>query len=215
MANHSPTADQYRQTVYLVDDDSSVRKALTRLLTSAGLEVTTYSSATDFLASEHADHPTCLLLDIEMPGLSGLELQEELRKQDLDPPIVFLTGHGTVKRSVRAMKQGAIDFLQKPFDDEELFTVVRQALAKDARRRRLRAETALIRRRYARLTPRECEVFELVVTGLLNKQIAGRLGTSEKTVKVHRGRVMRKMEAESLADLVRMSERLSTLPAAM
>jgi FixJ family two-component response regulator len=200
--------------VYVVDDDPSVRKALTRFLESAGMEVSSYPCAADFLASEHSDRPACLLLDIEMPGLSGLELQEELRHRDLAPAIVFISGHGTVPRSVRALKMGAVDFLQKPFDDEQLLAAIRQAIDKDSRSKQLLIERATLGSRYVTLTSREQEVMDLVVTGLLNKQIAGRLGTSEKTVKVHRGRVMRKMQADSLPDLVRMAERLraSTAP---
>ena len=196
----------------MVDDDRSIRKALTRLLRSAGLKVESFSNAMDFLASERHDHPAALLLDIQMPGLSGLELQQKLR--DRDPAIVFITGHGTVPRSVQAMKMGAVDFLQKPFEDKDLLTAIRQALDKDSRRQQAQTELAVLGNRYATLTPREREVFELVVAGRLNKQIASRLGTSEKTVKVHRGRVMRKMRADSLADLVRMSERLSASTAA-
>ena len=214
MSTSIEAEDRHRATVFLVDDDPSVCKALTRLLRSAGMEVASYSSATDFLASEHPDHPACLLLDIEMPGLSGLELQEELNRRNLEPAIVFMTGHGTVPRSVRAMKMGAVDFLQKPFDDEDLLAAIRQAIDTDSRRQQARAELVVLRERQATLTAREREVFELVVTGLLNKQIASRLGTSEKTIKVHRGRVMRKMQADSVADLVRMSERLSASTAA-
>ena len=207
MSTTSADGDRHRGTVFVVDDDRSIRRALTRLLRSAGLKVESFSNAMDFLASERHDHPAALLLDIQMPGLSGLELQQKLR--DRDPAIVFITGHGTVPRSVQAMKMGAVDFLQKPFEDKDLLTAIRQALDKDSRRQQAQTELAVLGNRYATLTPREREVFELVVAGRLNKQIASRLGTSEKTVKVHRGRVMRKMQAASLADLVRMSERLS------
>ena len=212
MSTTSTDGDRHRGTVFVVDDDRSIRKALTRLLRSAGLKVESFSNAMDFLASESHDHPAALLLDIQMPGLSGLELQQKLR--DRDPAIVFITGHGTVPRSVQAMKMGAVDFLQKPFEDKDLLTAIRQALDKDSRRQQAQTELAVLGNRYATLTPREREVFELVVAGRLNKQIASRLGTSEKTVKVHRGRVMRKMRADSLADLVRMSERLSASTAA-
>lgn len=212
MSTTSADGDRHRGTVFVVDDDRSIRKALTRLLRSAGLKVESFSNAMDFLASERHDHPAALLLDIQMPGLSGLELQQKLR--DRDPAIVFITGHGTVPRSVQAMKMGAVDFLQKPFEDKDLLTAIRQALDKDSRRQQAQTELAVLGNRYATLTPREREVFELVVAGRLNKQIASRLGTSEKTVKVHRGRVMRKMRADSLADLVRMSERLSASTAA-
>lgn len=212
MSTTSADGDRHRGTVFVVDDDRSIRRALTRLLRSAGLKVESFSNAMDFLASERHDHPAALLLDIQMPGLSGLELQQKLR--DRDPAIVFITGHGTVPRSVQAMKMGAVDFLQKPFEDKDLLTAIRQALDKDSRRQQAQTELAVLGNRYATLTPREREVFELVVAGRLNKQIASRLGTSEKTVKVHRGRVMRKMRADSLADLVRMSERLSASTAA-
>ena len=208
MSTTSADGDRHRGTVFVVDDDRSIRRALTRLLRSAGLKVESFSNAMDFLASERHDHPAALLLDIQMPGLSGLELQQKLR--DRDPAIVFITGHGTVPRSVQAMKMGAVDFLQKPFEDKDLLTAIRQALDKDSRRQQAQTELAVLGNRYATLTPREREVFELVVAGRLNKQIASRLGTSEKTVKVHRGRVMRKMRA----DLVRMSERLSASTAA-
>ena len=212
MSTTSTDGDRHRGTVFVVDDDRSIRKALTRLLRSAGLKVESFSNAMDFLASERHDYPAALLLDIQMPGLSGLELQQKLR--DRDPAIVFITGHGTVPRSVQAMKMGAVDFLQKPFEDKDLLTAIRQALDKDSRRQQAQTELAVLGNRFATLTPREREVFELVVAGRLNKQIASRLGTSEKTVKVHRGRVMRKMPADSLADLVRMSERLSASTAA-
>lgn len=193
-------------TVGVIDDDTPVRKALTRLLTATGFEVTSYPSATDYLNADHGRPPACLLLDIEMPGLSGLDLQDELAQRHLEPAIVFITGHGTVPRSVQAMKKGAVDFLQKPFDEEDLLSAVRQAVEKGVQSQQDQAEALVIDERLALLTPREKQVMELVVSGLLNKQIASRLGTSEKTIKVHRGRVMRKMRAESLPDLVRMSE---------
>lgn len=205
----SGAIDESQQgSVFVVDDDPSIRKALTRLLGSVGMTVKSFSTADEFLASGHDDRPACLLLDIEMPGLTGLELQDQLHARDLHPAIVFITGRGTVPQSVQAMKKGAVDFLQKPFEGEDLLAAIRRALARDTATKQAHKELQVLKGRRQTLTPRELEVFELVVRGLLNKQIAGRLGTSEKTVKVHRGRVMRKMGADSLADLVRMSERL-------
>jgi len=195
--------------VYVVDDDASVRRALGRLLTSAGFEHESFSTAAEFLEHEPKDQPSCLVLDIQMPGLSGLKLQEELAKRGLEPAIVFVTGRGTVPTSVRAMKKGAIDFLQKPYDAEELLAALRRGLAVDTAGRRARAELRELQTRYEMLTPREREVLALVTSGLMNKQVGARLGTSEKTIKVHRGRVMHKMKAHSLADLVRMAERIA------
>ena len=209
MATTGSTLESERATVFVVDDDPSIRRSLSRLLRSHGFQVEVFSGATEFLSREPASSPSCLLLDVQMPGLSGLDLQEELSERQLDPAVVFITGHGTVPMSVRAMKKGAVDFLQKPFAEEDLLAAVRQGLQRDARQTQMRAELSVLEERYATLTHREREVFGLVVAGLLNKQIAGRLGTSEKTIKVHRGRVMRKMRANSLADLVRMGERLS------
>ena len=197
-------------TVFVVDDDDSVRKALTRLLSASGYRVDTYRSASDFLARAHKrpDGPACVILDLFMPDLSGLELQAVLQAASVPLPILFVTGHGDIPSSVRAMKGGAVDFLTKPIEEAELFAAVRRAVALDDDGRRTRAAQATLNQRLSRLTPREHQVLGLVVTGLLNKQIAGRLGTSERTIKVHRARVMQKMEAKSVADLVRMADRL-------
>lgn len=194
--------------VCVVDDDDSVRKGLARLLKSADHNVETFASAREFL--ERAPHPgpCCLVLDIRMPGLSGLDLQEELSKANLKLPIIFLTGHGNIPMSVKAMKKGAVDFLTKPVNDGDLLEAIEGALVKDERSKLVQAGVNALNERAARLTPRELDVFKLVVTGMLNKQIAGELGISEKTVKVHRGRVMQKMEADSLAQLVRIAERI-------
>ena len=192
--------------VLVVDDDSSVRRSLKRLIGSTGVEVETFASAEDFLRRDPPDRPSCLVLDVRLPDLSGIDLQEELARAELSMPIIFITGHATVPMSVQAMKAGAVDFIQKPFDEKELLEAIERAIDGDMRARGKRAETMEIQRRLAILTPREHEVFALVVTGMLNKKIAGRLGTSEKTIKVHRGRVMKKMKAVSLADLVRMAE---------
>jgi len=195
--------------VYVVDDDLSVRKALDRLLRAAGHGVKTFSSALEFLEYKPVDAPACLVLDIRMPAFNGLDLQDHLAKREDSFPIVFITGHGTVPMSVRAMKAGAVDFLQKPFGDTDLLSVVGQAIAKDRESRRHRNEIRDLRQRLATLTPREYEVFAHVVAGMLNKQIAFALGTVEKTIKVHRARVMAKMGAESVADLVRFAEKLA------
>ena len=194
--------------VYVVDDDASICRALARLLRSAGFEVQTFPSAKAFLDWPAPDRPACLVLDIRMPGPSGLDLQSALREADRLLPIVFITGHGDVATSVRAMKAGAVDFLQKPFDDQELLACVQRALETSRAQRAERAERAMLGERMASLTPRERQVLRLVVTGMLNKQIADKLDIAEKTVKVHRGRVMEKMQAGSVADLVRMTAKL-------
>ncbi len=200
-------ADQ-RPVVYVVDDDPSVLKSLERLLRSAGYDVETFTSALEFLESHHRDTPGCLILDVEMPVLNGLDLQERLAARDIAFPVIFITGHGTVPMSVRAMKAGAVDFLQKPFLDRDLLDVVSGAVANDGQVKREQWRLKGLRERLKNLTPREYQVFGLVVTGMLNKQIAFHLGTTEKTVKVHRARVMEKLGAQSLADLVRFAEKL-------
>jgi FixJ family two-component response regulator len=194
--------------VYVVDDDDSVCRALARLLRSVGLAAETFPSAGAFFEHPPPDRPACLILDIRLPGPSGLDLQEALSQAGRDLPIVFITGHGDVPSSVRAMKGGAIDFLQKPFNDQELLDCIQRALARSRQQRIQRAEHAEVQGRLDMLTAREREVLLQVVTGKLNKQIAGELGIAEKTIKVHRGRVMQKMRANSVADLVRMVEKV-------
>ena len=194
--------------VYVVDDDASVRRALARLIASAGFNVETFPSAEAFLHHPRADRPTCLVLDVRMPGESGLDLQAALGAARRSLPIIFVTGHGTIPASVRAMKEGAIDFLQKPVDEEELLDRIQHALIRSHEARSAQVEEAQLQHRLDTLTAREREVLDLVVTGMLNKQIGDRLGVAEKTIKVHRGRVMQKMAAESVADLVRMLHKL-------
>jgi FixJ family two-component response regulator len=197
--------------VYVVDDDDSLRKAVTRLLHAAGYDVRGYASAGDFvLASREKDKRGCVLLDIRMPGPSGLDLQEALAREDEPLPVIFLTAHGDVPTTVRAMKAGAVDFLTKPIKRDVLLSAVRTALARDAQLHTSREQLRELRSRFAKLTPREREVFDLVVAGKLNKQIAGELGMAERTVKAHRGQVMAKMQVTSLAELVHLADKMQS-----
>jgi FixJ family two-component response regulator len=194
--------------VCIVDDDASVREALASLFRSVGLSVASFGSAADFLAREHADAPGCLVLDVRLPGVSGLDFQSQLASMDNHLPIIFMTGHGDIPMSVRAMKAGALDFLAKPFRDQDMLDAVANAIERDAAARRDADALATLRHAYASLTPREREVMGHVTAGLMNKQVGGLLGLSEITVKIHRGNVMRKMGAKSLAELVKQAEAL-------
>jgi FixJ family two-component response regulator len=198
--------------VFVVDDDSSFRDALRRLISSVGLTVEVFPTAQAFLVASRPDAPSCLVLDVRLPGLSGLDLQRELAKTDASLPIIFLTGHGDIPMSVRAMKAGAVEFLTKPFREQDLLDAIRNAIERDRVARRDRRELAELRRRYETLTPRERDVMAGIVAGLLNKQIAGKFGTSENTVKEQRAQVLLKMQAASLADLVRTAARLGITP---
>src|SRR6266404_244725 len=188
-------------TVFVVDDDEAIREALKSLISSVGLDVATFASAREFLQSRVFDIPGCLVLDVRMPGLSGLDLQNELANANIHTPIIFITGHGDIPMSVRAMKAGAVEFLTKPFREQDLLDAIQQAIERDRAARDLEAKLAGLRARYELLTPREREVTACVVSGMLNKQIAAELGTTEKTIKFHRGHIMHKMLAKSLADL--------------
>jgi FixJ family two-component response regulator len=194
--------------VFVIDDDVSMRSALTRLIQSVGLAVKTFASPQEFMLNEHDDVPSCLVLDVRLPGISGLDFQRKLTEAGIGIPIIFVTGHGDIAMSVRAMKAGAVEFLTKPFRDQDLLDSIYQALERDRRRRLRDVEIAQLSEKFASLTPREKEVLPLAVSGLLNKQIASTLGTTEGTVKVHRSQILRKMGASSFAELVRMAEKL-------
>ena len=194
--------------VFVIDDDASLRRAIRRVLGSVGLHVELFGSAHEFLAASRPDVPSCVVLDVRLPGMSGLDLQRELTSAGIHIPLIFITSYGDIPMSVRAMKAGAVEFLTKPFRDQDLLDAIQLALKRDRLRRESEADVQLLRERFESLTPREREILPLVVSGLLNKQIAASIGTSEATVKVHRSQLTRKMGAQSLADLVRMAERI-------
>jgi RNA polymerase sigma factor (sigma-70 family) len=194
--------------VFVVDDDPSVRRSIKRLIGSVGLQVELFGSAQEFLLSKRPDAPSCLVLDIRLPGISGLDFQQELAEANIHVPIIFITAHGDIPMTVRAMKAGAVEFLPKPFRDQDLLDAIQLALERDRARRQQEAEMAVLRARFESLSPREREVVGMVVSGMLNKQIAADIGTTENTVKVQRSRAMEKMQAQSLTDLVKMIEKL-------
>ena len=194
--------------VFIVDDDLSVRRSTERLVRSAGFNVQSFASAGEFLKNPRSEGPACLVLDVRMPGLNGMDLQHELNQSGIHIPIIFITGHGDIPMSVRAMKAGAVEFLTKPFRSRSLLEAIRAAIERDRSTHQERSETGELRQHYEQLTPREREVMALVAAGMLNKQIAGELATAERTVKFHRAHLMQKMNAKSLADLVRMVEKL-------
>jgi FixJ family two-component response regulator len=201
-----------KEMVFVVDDDPAVCTALKRLIRSVGIEALTFTSGGDFLRATRPDVPSCLVLDVRLPDLSGLNLQEKLTEANIDLPIVFITGHGDIPMTVRAMKGGALEFLTKPVKEQDLLEAIQRGIERHRHQLAQRAETCELQRRYDSLTPREREVFPLVTSGLLNKQIAAELGASEKTIKIHRAQVMQKMKAESLAHLVRIAEKLRLAP---
>jgi FixJ family two-component response regulator len=200
-------------TVFIIDDDPSARRGFTRLIRAAGMRAESFASAKAFLDREYHHGPGCILLDVKMPDMTGPELQEELRKAEYSMPIIFISGHGDVPTSVLAMKKGAVDFLTKPVDRDELLAAVKSSLQRDKENRESHQELTVIRERWAMLTPRESEIATYVITGMLNKQIAHALGIAEDTVKIHRARVMRKLEVVSVPDLVRLCGRLGVAPA--
>jgi FixJ family two-component response regulator len=200
------------QVVFVIDDDPSVRGAIERLVKAVGFRVATFESGQEFLESKLPEVPSCVVLDVRLPGFSGLDLQRQMTESGIRVPIIFITGHGDIPMSVQAMKAGAVEFLTKPFRDQDLLDAIGKAIERDRAARAKRARAADLRARLDSLTPRELEVMTLVVAGLLNKQIAGELGISEKTIKVHRSQVMQKMRARSLAELVRIAEKLGITP---
>jgi FixJ family two-component response regulator len=212
---HSPASDMRTSEggmVYVVDDDAGIRQSLSSMLRSVGLQVETFGSAREFLQHERANVPSCLVLDVQLPDGSGLDVPVELRSLDAPIPIIFITGHGTIPMSVRAMKSGAVEFLTKPFSEDDLLDAIQVALERDRAGRGVRSEREEIRQKLERLTAREREVMSLVAAGRMNKQIAAELGTAEQTVKQHRGRVMQKLEVNSVAELVRLVERVTGEP---